>query len=52
MDALTALTIIGMVTVFDETVIRVSKARAGSAARFQSNLESMRQPLDDQARFR
>lgn len=49
MDALTALTIIGVVTVVGETVIRVARARAGGAMRIQAHLDQLQQQVDDQA---
>lgn len=49
MDVLTALMIIGVVTVVGETVIRVARARAGGAPRLQADLDQLQQRLDDQA---
>ena len=49
MDVLTALMIIGVVTVAGETVIRVARARAGGAPQLQAHLDQLEQRLDDQA---
>ena len=49
MDVLTTLMIIGVATVAGETVIRVAKARAGGATRFQAHLDQLQQQFDDQA---
>jgi hypothetical protein len=49
MDILTALMIIGVATVAGETVIRVARARAGSATRLQAHLDQLQQQFDDQA---
>jgi uncharacterized coiled-coil protein SlyX len=49
MDALTALTIIGVATVVGETVIRVARARAGGATRLQAHIDQLQQQFDDQA---
>jgi hypothetical protein len=43
MDVLAALMIIGVATVAGETVIRVAKARAGSAPPLQAHLDQLHQ---------
>jgi predicted nucleic acid-binding Zn-ribbon protein len=47
MDVLTSLTIIGVVTVLGETLIRVARARAKAPTNLQAQLDSVRQQLEE-----
>jgi uncharacterized membrane-anchored protein YhcB (DUF1043 family) len=49
MDVLTTLMIIGVANVAGETITRLARARAGSAAQVQPRLDQLQQQLDDQA---
>jgi hypothetical protein len=50
MDVLTSLTIIGVVTVLGETVIRVARARAKAPTGLQAQLDKIQHQLEEHSR--